>query len=67
VTEHGDHQARWLLFAWSPSGYRLHERGGAVPPVGGELELDGQRLEIVKIAASPLPGDGRICVYSAGA
>ena len=57
----------WLLFAWSPAGYRLHELHGEPPEPGSELELDGQRIEIVKLGVSPLPGDARVCAYAAGA
>ena len=67
VTELPERAHTWLLFAWSPGGYRLHELDGEAPEPGSELEVDGQRLEIVKLGVSPLPGDGRVCAYSAGA
>jgi hypothetical protein len=57
---------RYLLFAWSPSGYELRERDGEPPELGAELDDDGHRLEVVKVGASPLPGDSRRCVYTVG-
>lgn len=53
----------YLLFVWKPSGYELHERDGDVPPVGGEVEEDGARMTVIKVAPSPLPGDDRRCAY----
>jgi hypothetical protein len=65
--ENGTQPRRSLLFAWSPQGYRLRELAGEPPEVGSELEDDGHRLLIVKVGASPLPGDRRRCAYSVGA
>lgn len=52
-----------LLFVWKPSGYELHEGAGDVPAVGTEVEQDGERLRVTKVAPSPLPGDKRACAY----
>ena len=52
-----------LLFVWKTSGYELHEEPGDVPEVGAEIEQDGQRLRVTKVAPSPLPGDRRACAY----
>ena len=54
---------RYLLFVWKPSGYELHEVDGEVPAVGAEVEQDGQKLRVTKVAPSPLPGDSRVCAY----
>ena len=54
---------RHLLFVSKPSGYELRERDGEPPSVGDEVEEDGDRLRISKIAPSPLPGDSRRCAY----
>jgi hypothetical protein len=54
---------RYLLFVWKPSGYELREADGEVPAVGAEVEQDGEKLRVTKVAPSPLPGDGRVCVY----
>ena len=53
-----------LLFVSKPTGYELRERDGEVPAVGDEIDEDGTRLTITKIAPSPLPGDARLCAYS---
>ena len=45
----------YLLFVWKPSGYELRERDGDVPPVGAEVEEDGARMTVTKVAPSPLP------------
>jgi hypothetical protein len=55
--------AKYLLFVWKPSGYELHEAEGAVPGIGAEVEQDGEKLRVSKLAPSPLPGDDRPCVY----
>jgi len=56
----------FLLFAWSPDGYRLQERDGELPAVGAEIRDDGRALEVVKVGPSPLPGDSRLCAYTLG-
>ena len=58
--------SRYLLFVWKPTGYELREREGELPSVGSELEEDGKKLRVAKIAPSPLPGDARPCVYLQG-
>jgi len=55
--------AKYLLFVWKPTGYELREADGEVPGVGSEVEQDEQKLEVTKVAPSPLPGDERLCVY----
>jgi len=55
--------ANYLMFIWKPSGYELREADGDVPSVGAEVEQDDQKLRVTKVAPSPLPGDGRVCVY----
>jgi hypothetical protein len=56
MTEH-------LLFVWKTSGYELREQPGDVPDVGAEIDEDGVRLRVTKVAPSPLPGDRRECAY----
>jgi hypothetical protein len=53
----------YLLFVWRPTGYRLEEREGSPPPVGGEVELAEGAQRVGKIGPSPLPGDPRPCAY----
>jgi hypothetical protein len=52
-----------LLFIWKPTGYELREAEGDVPAIGAEVEADGQKLRVTKVAPSPLPGDSRQCAY----
>jgi hypothetical protein len=53
----------YLMFIWKPSGYELREESGSPPDVGAELEADGARLRVTKVAPSPLPNDARPCAY----
>jgi hypothetical protein len=55
---------KYLLFVWKPTGYELRERDGEVPAVGTVLDdLDEGRMQVNRVAPSPLPGDERRCVY----
>jgi hypothetical protein len=56
----------YLLFVWTPSGYELREHEGEPPTLGAEVEQDGRRMRVTKVAPSPLPGDRRQCVYLLG-
>jgi hypothetical protein len=60
-------QGTHLLFVWKPSGYELREQEGDPPAIGSEVEYDGVKLRVGKLAPSPLPGDPRICAYLQGA
>ena len=62
VSEPDDAQG-WLAFVPSPHGYTLVPRSGAAPAAGDALELDGSTFRVLRRAPSPLPGDGRPCVY----
>jgi hypothetical protein len=53
----------WLAFVPSPQGYRLHELRTEPPQRGGVLELEEGRYRVIRLAPSPLPGDGRRCAY----
>ena len=53
----------YLLFAWTPQGYLLHEGRGDVPDVGAFMTLEGVEHTVAKLARSPLPGDARPCAY----
>jgi hypothetical protein len=53
----------YLLFVWSPAGYRLVEQQGEPPLVGTEVEDGERRYRVAKVAPSPLPGDARPCLY----
>jgi hypothetical protein len=61
VDENG--RGGYLVFVWSPAGYRLEERQGEVPSPGAELDEGEKRFRVTKIAPSPLPADKRVCAY----
>ena len=54
-----------ILFVSRPTGYELVERDGEPPAPGAyvDLEENGARFEVVKVAPSPLPQDDRPCAY----
>ena len=54
-----------ILFVSRPTGYELVERDGDPPAPGTRVDLEGNgaRFEVVKIAPSPLPQDDRLCAY----
>ena len=52
-----------LVFVWKTSGYELRERDGDVPPVGAEVEQDGETMRVTKRAPAPRPGDRRQGAY----
>ena len=53
----------YLLFIWKPSGYELRETNGELPAIGSEIDTDDGKLQVTKVAPSPLPNDRRPCVY----
>src|SRR5579859_6145077 len=56
-------QRSHLLFVPLPTGYAIVEHEGPAPAVGGEVEVDGRCLVVLKLGRSPLPGDSRRCAY----
>ena len=54
-----------ILFVSRPTGYELVEREGEPPTPGSQVDLEenGARFEVVKVAPSPLPQDDRPCAY----
>jgi hypothetical protein len=57
--------AKHILFVSRPTGYELVEREGEPPTPGAQVDLEenGARFEVVKVAPSPLPQDERPCAY----
>lgn len=53
----------YLLFVSAGHGYVLRGQGGGPPAVGARLSLDEGEYVVVKLGASPLPGDPRPCAY----
>jgi hypothetical protein len=63
--ENGNHgSSGYVLFVWSPSGWRLQEREGETPAVGATVEDGETRLLVSKVGPSPLPGDRRRCAFT---
>ena len=54
---------KYLLFVWKTTGYELHERDGEFPAVGTVVDVADGRMEVNRVAPSPLPGDDRRCAY----
>ncbi len=54
----------YVLFVSRPTGYELHEREGAPPGVGEDVDDGETRLVVSRIGPSPLPGDPRPCVFT---
>jgi len=52
-----------LLFVSKPTGYELVEEIGEPPQIGSDVDVQGAKLRVTKIAPSPLPGDSRPCAY----
>jgi hypothetical protein len=65
--QRSDQQAdeRHLLFVSTSRGYQLVERDGPPPAAFGEVTVPGPEglFRVVKVAASPLPNDPRVCAY----
>lgn len=65
--QRSDQQAdeRHLLFVSTSRGYQLVERDGPPPAAFGDVTVPGHEglFRVVKVAASPLPNDPRICAY----
>jgi hypothetical protein len=55
-----------LLFVPTPGGYELVDADGPIPGPGETVEVPGRselRHRVAKVTRSPLPDDGRACVY----
>jgi chromosome segregation ATPase len=64
-SEPSPEEGSYLAFAPTDEGYRLVELEGRAPAVGAELEAPGLEgvLRVTRVSRSPLPLDGRACVY----
>jgi len=56
---------RCVLFVPGAEGYRLVSLDVTPPAVGESVEIDGERFEVARVGPSPLPADGRPCVFLA--
>jgi hypothetical protein len=55
-----------LRFVLAGAAYRIDPHDGPAPLVGERVALDERSFRVVKVAASPLPGDERRCAYLLG-
>ena len=63
-TPEAEAPGRHLLFVRAGTGYELRDADGPPPESGEELEsAPGERWIVVKVGASPLPGDPRPCAF----
>jgi hypothetical protein len=58
-------ELEYVVFSAVPSGYRLAVAFGRLPEPGDQIAAsDGGSAEVLRIGASPLPGDRRPCVFA---
>jgi hypothetical protein len=58
-------ELEYLVFSSVPSGYRLAIAFGRLPEPGDQIAAPGDgSVEVLRIGASPLPGDRRPCVFA---
>jgi len=55
-----------LRYVLAGAAYRIDALDGPAPVVGERIDLDERSFRVVKVAASPLPGDERRCAYLLG-
>lgn len=53
----------FVLFVPTPAGYRLVTPQGVVPALGERLSVDDRWYRVLRLGPSPLPADGRSCVF----
>ncbi len=59
-------ELEYVVFSSAPSGYRLAVAFGRLPEPGDDVATSGDgAVEVLRIGASPLPGDRRPCVFAA--
>jgi len=61
----GEDDESHLLFVSTSGGYALVEADGPPPAAFRDVTVPGHegRFRVVKVAASPLPNDSRVCAY----
>jgi hypothetical protein len=60
-------ELEYVLFFATPSGYRLVSAFGRLPAAGDRIDEDDAVADVLRVAASPLPGDRRPCVFAVAA
>ena len=62
--EPGGDQAEFVALVLADGRYRVVMRDDGPPVVGADVVVDGASYRIVRIGASPLPGDRRRCAFT---
>ena len=57
------HETGVKIVRWIWSNVDVTSSHGELPSAGSEVEEDGQKQRVTKVAPSPLPGDPRLCAY----
>jgi hypothetical protein len=58
------HELEYVLFLATSTGYRLASAFGHLPAPGDRIDEDDAVADVLRVAASPLPGDRRPCVFA---
>jgi hypothetical protein len=54
----------YVVFLAAASGYRLVSAFGRLPATGDRIDADDDLAEVLRVGASPFPGDRRPCVFA---
>ena len=54
----------YVVFLATPGGYRLVSEFGILPATGELIGENGVSAEVLRVGLSPLPDDGRPCVFA---
>jgi hypothetical protein len=60
-------ELEYVLFFATSTGYRLATAFGQLPVAGDRIDEDDALADVLRVAASPLPGDPRPCVFAVAA
>ena len=58
------HDVPYVVFLATPTGYRLASMLGRLPAAGEQVGENDDAAEVLRVGASPLPGDRRPCVFA---
>ena len=54
----------YVVFLAAPGGYRLASAFGRLPAAGDRIAADHDLAEVLRVGASPFPGDRRPCIFA---
>ena len=57
-------ETSYVIFLAAAGGYRLVSAFGRLPATGDRLDAEADRAEVLRVGASPFPGDRRPCVFA---